>query len=125
MVKARKGRSGSRPDAPSGRRPVYEDLSFHAQQAAEKAIKAVYVKLASLYRNLDTLHPKRALIESRLADRERTLFNLDQTIFLYDLTSTYFDWSFPNGGGLHLQRVENTNEILRVSVVTLVRFRLI
>jgi len=46
---------------------------------------------ASLYRNLDTLHPKRALIESRLADRERTLFNLDQTIFLYDLTSTYFE----------------------------------
>jgi transposase len=46
---------------------------------------------ASLYRNLDTLHPKRALIESRLADRERTLFNLDRTIFLYDLTSTYFE----------------------------------
>ena len=45
MVKARKGRSGSRPDASSGRRPVYEDLSFHAQQAAEKAIKAAYVKL--------------------------------------------------------------------------------
>ena len=45
MAKARKGRSGSRPDAPSGRRLVYEDLSFHAQQAAEKAIKAVYVKL--------------------------------------------------------------------------------
>ena len=45
MAKARKGRSGSRPDAPSGRRLVYEDLSFHAQQAAEKAINAVYVKL--------------------------------------------------------------------------------
>ena len=44
MVKARKGRSGSRPDTPSGR-PVYDDLSFHALQAAEKAIKAVYVKL--------------------------------------------------------------------------------
>jgi HEPN domain-containing protein len=41
MVKARKGRSGSRPDTPSGR-PVYDDLSFHALQAAEKAIKAVY-----------------------------------------------------------------------------------
>jgi hypothetical protein len=32
MVKARKGRSGSCPDALSGRRPVYEDLSFHAVQ---------------------------------------------------------------------------------------------
>jgi len=46
---------------------------------------------ASLYRNLDRLHPNRAAIESRLVERERTLFNLDRTIFLYDLTSTYFE----------------------------------
>jgi transposase len=46
---------------------------------------------ASLYRNLDVLHPKRKQIESRLAENERTLFNLDQTVFLYDLTSTYFE----------------------------------
>jgi len=44
-----------------------------------------------LYRNLDALYPKRAVIEARLADKERDLFNLDQTIFLYDLTSTYFE----------------------------------
>lgn len=44
-----------------------------------------------LYRNLDTLYPKRAAIESRLAEKEQTLFNLDQTILLYDLTSTYFE----------------------------------
>ena len=31
--------------APLPEGAVYEDLSFHAQQAAEKAIKAVYVKL--------------------------------------------------------------------------------
>jgi len=46
---------------------------------------------ASLYRNLDRLHPNRAAIESKLVERERTLFNLDRTIFLYDLTSTYFE----------------------------------
>ena len=45
----------------------------------------------TLYRNLDTLHSKRLIIESRLAERERNLFNLDQTVFLYDLTSTYFE----------------------------------
>lgn len=45
----------------------------------------------SLYRNLDALHPKRLSIEAGLAARERTLFNLDQTVFLYDLTSTYFE----------------------------------
>ena len=45
----------------------------------------------TLYRNLDRLYPKRAMIESALAENERTLFNLDHTIYLYDLTSTYFE----------------------------------
>jgi transposase len=45
----------------------------------------------ALYRNLDRLHPNRAAIESALVERERTLFNLEQTVFLYDLTSTYFE----------------------------------
>src|SRR3989442_3559007 len=45
----------------------------------------------ALYRNLDRLHPQRARIEQALAARERTLFNLGDTIYLYDLTSTYFE----------------------------------
>ena len=45
----------------------------------------------ALYRNLDRLHPKREQMERELAERERTLFNLDDTIYLYDLTSTYFE----------------------------------
>jgi len=44
-----------------------------------------------LYRNLDHLHPHRAAIESALAEREQSLFNLRNTILLYDLTSTYFE----------------------------------
>ena len=44
-----------------------------------------------LYRNLDRLHPHRAAIESALAEREQSLFNLGKTILLYDLTSTYFE----------------------------------
>jgi transposase len=44
-----------------------------------------------LYRNLDRLHPLRAAIESALAQREQSLFNLGNTILLYDLTSTYFE----------------------------------
>jgi len=44
-----------------------------------------------LYRNLDRLHPRRAAIESALAEREQSLFNLGNTILLYDLTSTYFE----------------------------------
>jgi transposase len=45
----------------------------------------------SLYRNLDCLHPNRQRIESELAEREKSLFNLDDTYYLYDLTSTYFE----------------------------------
>lgn len=45
----------------------------------------------ALYRNLDRLHPNRQVIEHELAEREKTLFGLDDTVYLYDLTSTYFD----------------------------------
>lgn len=44
----------------------------------------------ALYRNLDRLHPNRERIETELAEREKTLFDLDDTLYLYDLTSTYF-----------------------------------
>src|SRR5260370_3104690 len=42
----------------------------------------------ALYRNLDRLHPNREAIERALAEKEKTLFNLDDTVYLYDLTST-------------------------------------
>jgi len=45
----------------------------------------------ALYRNLDRLHPQRALIEGELAAREKELFALPESIYLYDLTSTYFE----------------------------------
>src|SRR5208283_1615839 len=46
-----------------------------------------------LYLVLDKLHPQRSVIEAALVERERSLFNLDATIYLYDLTSTYFGGS--------------------------------
>src|SRR5437879_7423723 len=45
----------------------------------------------ALYRHLDRFHPNREKIERELAARERTLFNLEDTVYLYDLTSTYFE----------------------------------
>src|SRR5215467_7729133 len=45
----------------------------------------------ALSRNLDRLHAQRVPIEAALAERERTLFNLDQTVFLYDVTSTFLE----------------------------------
>jgi transposase len=44
-----------------------------------------------LYGVLDKLHPHRAAIETALVACERSLFNLDATIYFYDLTSTYFE----------------------------------
>jgi len=44
-----------------------------------------------LYRNMDKLYPRRGIIEKLLSERERSLFDLEDTIYLYDLTSTYFE----------------------------------
>ena len=45
----------------------------------------------ALYRNLDRLHPMQEQIEAGLRAKEVNLFSLDSTIYLYDLTSTYFE----------------------------------
>jgi transposase len=50
----------------------------------------------SLYRTMDKLYPARGHIEKELAKREENLFNLDTTLYLYDLTSTYFEGECPD-----------------------------
>jgi transposase len=45
----------------------------------------------ALYRTMDRVLPHRAAIEGALAAREAELFNLDQTVLFYDVTSTYFE----------------------------------
>ena len=45
----------------------------------------------ALYRQMDRLHPLREEIERELGLRERNLFDLDDTIYLYNLTITYFE----------------------------------
>ena len=51
-----------------------------------------------LYGVLDKLYPHRAAIEAALVARERSLFNLDATIYLYDITSTYFEGECARNG---------------------------
>ncbi len=43
------------------------------------------------YRNMDKLHGKRLRIENLLRAREKSLFDLQDTLVLYDLTNTYFE----------------------------------
>lgn len=78
---------------------LIQPLSEHAmpdwirRTALEDILKEDFSKLEedSLYRNLDRIYPNRELIERELAEQEKTLFNLDDTVYLYDLTSTYFE----------------------------------
>ena len=44
-----------------------------------------------LYRNMDRLYSKRGPIEAALCAKEKSLFSLQESILLYDLTSTYFE----------------------------------
>ena len=43
------------------------------------------------YRNMDRLHGHRMEIERELYAREKSLFNLEGSLVLYDLTNTYFE----------------------------------
>lgn len=52
----------------------------------------------ALYRTMDRLEPHRTAIESALVERECELFNLERTVFFYDLTSTYFEGSAKSNG---------------------------
>jgi len=49
-----------------------------------------------LYRNLDRLYPLREQIEGELSRRESDLFSMDESVYLYDLTSTYFEGKMEN-----------------------------
>lgn len=49
------------------------------------------IKKDVLYDNLDKIYPNRARIECELAKVEEDLFSLDNIVYLYDLTSTYFE----------------------------------
>jgi len=43
------------------------------------------------YRNMDQLHGRRLEIERELYARDKSLFNLEGSLVLYDLTNTYFE----------------------------------
>lgn len=78
---------------------LIEPKSEHAMpdwvrsSALEDLLDTDFSELAedALYRTMDKIEPHRAAIESALVEGEATLFNLDRTVFFYDLTSTYFE----------------------------------
>ena len=50
-----------------------------------------HLSLNSLYQVCDLILENKSDIESHLREKERDLFNLDETIILYDLTNTYLE----------------------------------
>jgi hypothetical protein len=50
-----------------------------------------HLSLNSLYQVCDLIIDNKPAIESHLREKERDLFNLDETIILYDLTNTYLE----------------------------------
>jgi transposase len=73
-----------------------------------------------LYRVLDKLYPHRATIEAALVQRERSLFNLDTTVYLYDITSTYFEGQCARNGKAKLGHSRDKRPDCKQVVVGLV-----
>src|SRR3954451_2858182 len=67
--------------------------SWYRQTALDDllGIAAAKVNDDRLYRALDRLLPHKAALERHIKDRLGTLFRLDYDLFLYDITSTYFE----------------------------------
>jgi len=74
-------------------KPEYAMPGWIRSTALDDILERDFEALAedALYRTMDGLEPHRAAIESALVERECELFNLDRTVFFYDLTSTYFE----------------------------------
>ena len=54
-------------------------------------VDAEHMNEDKFYRNMDKLHGHRMEIERELYAREKSLFNLEGSLVLYDLTNTYFE----------------------------------
>ena len=65
----------------SRREAVNDVLGVDAEQLNED----------KFYRNMDKLHGHRLEIERELYAREKSLFNLEGSLVLYDMTNTYFE----------------------------------
>lgn len=67
--------------------------SWYRQTALDDLLGIAEAKVNDdrLYRALDRLLPHKEALEKHIKDRRGTLFRLDYALFLYDITSTYFE----------------------------------
>lgn len=76
---------------PSSERGTWHWLQTHSALGELIDIDFTAMPLMRLYRASDQLMRHRAAIEAHLFSAIRTLFTLEETVALYDLTNTYFE----------------------------------
>ena len=76
---------------PSSELRIAEHLYRHSALSDLLGVAADRVNDDRLYRALDQLLPHKAALEAHLKQRLGDLFDLDYDLFLYDVTSTYFE----------------------------------
>jgi len=76
---------------PTSERALHNRLVFRS--GLENLLQTSFAKLSldSLYSISDDLLDSKKMIEKHLREREKTLFNLQETLILYDITNTYFE----------------------------------
>ena len=76
---------------PTSERGTYKWLQ--TQSAIDELLDTDFTRLStkSVYQVSDKLLTEKEAIESHLEKAEKDLFNLDDTVILYDLTNTYFE----------------------------------
>jgi len=81
---------------PGSERATYRWMQY--QSAVDELLDTDFSRLSldSVYRIGDLLLKHKDTIEEHLSFKEQTLFSLDNTIVLYDLTNTYFEGTAKN-----------------------------
>ena len=76
---------------PLSERALHDRLK--SRSGLDELLQTSFAKLSldKLYLISDDLYSSKKAIEKHLREREQTLFNLKETIILYDITNTYFE----------------------------------
>lgn len=76
---------------PSSERALHNRLVFRSGLAELLQTSFAKLSLDSLYHISDEIYGSKKIIEKHLREREKTLFDLTESIILYDITNTYFE----------------------------------
>lgn len=81
---------------PFSERALHDHLQ--SRSGLDELLGISFAKLAldQLYSISDVLYQSKKRLEKHLREKEKTLFNLQETIILYDITNTYFEGACKN-----------------------------